>query len=98
MKGLQNLFLANVCLVQATRELPILDCISALSKTPDHELIYQALIKKNLDEISATVKSIQTNFTILVLGIISSILTKQLPVEYQIVFNGAATSIQGSNL
>ena len=75
-----------------------MDCITALSQIPDQEQIFQALIKKNLDEISATVKSIQTNVIILILGIVLSILTKQIHIEYQIAFNVITNSIQGSIL
>ena len=58
-----------------------------LRKLADEELWNQKIIQKNQEELSATIKSIQTNFVIIVSGITCGILTKLLPVDYQVVFN-----------
>jgi hypothetical protein len=60
----------------------------------EKELERQRSIAKNRDELSASMKSIQTNLLVILVGIVASILTKQLPTDQQRVFNLASNSVQ----
>ena len=59
-----------------------------------NELERQRSILKNMDELSASVKSIQTNLFVILVGIVASTLTKQLPTDQQKIFNLASNSVQ----
>ena len=65
-----------------------------LTKPMEQELVNQCLISKNTQELSASIKSIQTNFLVILLGITASIVIKYLPLDYQSVFSLAANSVQ----
>ena len=68
------------------------------TKPVEQELVNQCLISKNTQELSASIKSIQTNFLVIFLGITASIVIKYLPLDYQSVFSLAANSVQKSLL
>ena len=71
---------------------------SSLENLGDHimeqEQMYQYSILKNTQELSASVKSIQTNFLVILLGITASFFIKNLSLDYQSVFNLASNSVQ----
>ena len=71
---------------------------SSLENLGDHimeqEQMNQYSILKNTQELSASVKSIQTNFLVILLGITASFFIKNLSLDYQSVFNLASNSVQ----
>ena len=60
----------------------------------EQEHMNQCSILKNTQELSASVKSIQTNFIVILLGITASFFIKNLSLDYQSVFNLASNSVQ----
>ena len=60
----------------------------------EKEMERQRSILKNKEELSASVKSIQTNLFVILVGIVASTLTKQLPTDQQKIFNLASNSVQ----
>jgi hypothetical protein len=60
----------------------------------EKEMERQMSIAKNKNELTATIKSIQTNLLVILIGIVVSIVTKQLSTDEQKVFNLASNSFQ----
>ena len=65
-----------------------------ISMPLEQEFPNQHSISKYSQELSASIKSIQTNFAVIILGITASIVIKHLPLDYQPVFSLAANSVQ----
>ena len=60
----------------------------------EKEMLNRKEIQKNKDELWAAIKSIQTNFLVIVMGFVAAILIKQLPLELQNAFTVATNSAQ----
>ena len=60
----------------------------------EQEHMNQYSILKNTQELSASVKSIQTNFLVILLGITAGFFINNLSLDYQSVFNLASNSVE----
>jgi hypothetical protein len=67
---------------------------NGLTLPMEQEVMNRRLISENTLELSASIKSIQTNFLVILLGITASIVIKSIPLEYQSVFSLAFNSAQ----